>query len=95
MRYFLVDFENVADTGMNGFFDLTAEDTVDVFYTQKNNRISMDFFTSFLEREHAATLHLRKVASGNQALDLQLASYLGSLIAGGREGCEYCIISKD
>ena len=32
------------------------------FYTQKNNRISMDFFTLFLEREHAATLRLRKVA---------------------------------
>ena len=94
-RYFLVDFENVADAGMNGFFELTAEDTVDIFYTQKNNRISMDFFQSFLERDHAATLRLRKVASGNQALDLQLASFLGSLIAGSREDCEYCIVSKD
>ncbi len=94
-RYFLVDFENVADAGLNGFFELTAEDTVDVFYTQKNNRISMDFFTSFLERGSAAALSLRKVAAGNQALDLQLASFLGSLIAGSREECEYCIISKD
>ena len=94
-RYFLVDFENVADAGLNGFFDLTAEDTVDIFYTQKNNRISMDFFTVFLERGSAAALCLRKVAAGNQALDLQLASFLGSLIAASDEECEYCIISKD
>ena len=94
-RYFLIDFENVADAGLNGFFDLTAEDTVDIFYTQKNNRVSMDFFKSYLERGCAAALCLRKVAAGNQALDLQLASFLGSLIAGSREGCEYCIISKD
>ena len=94
-RYFLIDFENVADAGLNGFFDLTAEDTVDIFYTQKNNRLSMDFFKSYLERGSAAALCLRKVAAGNQALDLQLASFLGSLIAGSREGCEYCIISKD
>lgn len=94
-RYFLIDFENVADAGLNGFFDLTAEDTVDIFYTQKNNRVSMDFFKSYLDRGSAAALCLRKVAAGNQALDLQLASFLGSLIAGSREGCEYCIISKD
>ena len=94
-RYFLVDFENVADAGMNGFFDLTAEDAVHLFYTQKNNRISMDFFKLFLENRHAAELCLRKVAAGNQALDLQLASFLGSLIAGSREPCEYYIISKD
>ena len=94
-RYFLIDFENVADAGLNGFFELTAEDTVDIFYTQKNNRVSMDFFKSYLERGCAAALCLRKVAAGNQALDLQLASFLGSLIAGSREGCEYCIISKD
>ncbi len=94
-RYFLIDFENVADAGLNGFFELTAEDTVDLFYTQKNNRISIDFFKTFLDRRSLAELRLRKVATGNQALDLQLASFLGSLIAGGDDPCEYCIISKD
>lgn len=94
-RFFLIDFENVADAGLNGFFELTAEDTVDLFYTQKNNRISIDFFKSFLDRRSLAELRLRKVATGNQALDLQLASFLGSLIAGGDGPCEYCIISKD
>lgn len=94
-RYFLVDFENVADAGMNGFPELTGEDTVDIFYTQKNSRISMDFLKSVLERGHAAVLRVRKVVMGNQALDLQLASFLGSLIAGSREDCEYWIISRD
>ena len=94
-RFFLIDFENVADAGLNGFFELTAEDTVDLFYTQKNNRISIDFFKTFLDRRSLAELRLRKVATGNQAPDLQLASFLGSLIAGGDGPCEYCIISKD
>ena len=94
-RYFLIDFENVADAGLNGFFDLTAEDTVDLFFTQKNNRISIDFFKAFLDQKNAAEIRLRKVAAGNQALDLQLASFLGSLIAGSGGPCEYCIISKD
>ena len=94
-RYFLIDFENVADAGLNGFFELTAEDTVDLFYTQKNNRISIDFFKAFLDRRAAAEIRLRKVASGNQALDLQLASFLGCLIAGSDAPCAYYIISKD
>ena len=94
-RYFLIDFENVADTGLNGFFELTEEDTVDLFYTQKNNRISIDFFKSYLDHTGAAAIRLRKVAAGNQALDLQLASFLGSLIAEKGEEREYCIISKD
>ena len=94
-RYFLIDFENVADAGLNGFFELTTEDTVDLFYTQKNNRINIDFFKAFLDRRPDAAIRLRKVAAGNQALDLQLASFLGSLIAGADGPCEYCIISKD
>jgi len=94
-HYFLLDFENVSDAGLAGFFDLTPSDTVYLFYTQKSNRISIDFATALLERTDHAEVRFIKVASGNQALDLQLASFLGSLIAGRKEECDYWIISRD
>ena len=95
MRFYLIDFENVSDAGLNGFFQLTQEDAVDVFYTQNSNRIGMEFLNAYLKTGCDARLSLHKVAPGNQALDLQLASFLGSLIADNREDCAYYIISKD
>lgn len=94
-HFFLVDFENVSDAGLEGFFDLTAEDTVYLFYSPKANRISIDFFKALLEQRNAAAIHFVKVATGNQALDLQLASFLGHLISENPSGCSFCIISKD
>ena len=94
-HYFLLDFENVSDAGLAGFFELTPEDTVYLFYTQKSNRISIDYVTALMECPSHAEMRFIKVASGNQALDLQLASFLGSLIAERREESDYWIISKD
>lgn len=95
MRYFLVDFENVSDSGLKGFFSLRSEDQVVLFYTLKANRVSMEFFEAVMTRPHCGSLRFLQVSAGNQALDLQLASYLGSLVAAGESGCEYYIISKD
>ena len=95
MRYFLVDFENVSDSGLKGFFSLKADDQVVLFYTLKANRVSMEFFEAVMTRPHGGSLRFLQVSAGNQALDLQLASYLGSLVAAGEGDCEYYIISKD
>ena len=94
-HFYLIDFENVSDAGLNGFFGLSGEDTAYLFYSQKANRISIDFCKTLLEHHSAAAIHFFKVAAGNQALDLQLASFLGSLIASNPTDCEFCIISKD
>lgn len=94
-RYFLVDFENVSDSGLQGFFELKPEDTVLIFYTQRANKINIDFFESVLENKNAAKLAFIRVAYGNQALDLQLASYLGGLITEDPQDCAYYIVSKD
>ena len=94
-HYYLVDFENVADAGLEGFFQLSAEDTVYLFYSSKSNRINIDFIQRLLDGQGQANLRFLSVASGNQALDLQLASFLGSLISRGCEDCQYTIVSRD
>ncbi len=94
-HYYLVDFENVADAGLEGFFQLTEEDTVYLFYSPKSNRINIDFVQKLLDGKAKAELRLLSVASGNQALDLQLASFLGSLVMQGNTESVYTIVSRD
>ena len=94
-RFFLVDYENVSDGGLHGFFDLTAGDTVALFYTQNANKISIDFFEIAMRSDKAANIAFIKVNPGNQALDLQLASYLGALMASAEDDCAFYIVSKD
>ena len=94
-RFFLVDYENVSDGGLHGFFDLTEDDTVALFYTQNANKISIDFFEIAMRSDKAANIAFIKVNPGNQALDLQLASYLGALMASAEDDCAFYIVSKD
>lgn len=94
-RFFLVDYENVSDGGLHGFFDLTGDDTVALFYTQNANKISIDFFEIAMRSDTAAHIAFIKVNPGNQALDLQLASYLGALMASAEDDCAFYIVSKD
>lgn len=94
-RFFLVDYENVSDGGLHGFFDLTGDDTVALFYTQNANKISIDFFEIAMRSHKAANIAFIKVNPGNQALDLQLASYLGALMASAEDDCAFYIVSKD
>ena len=92
---YLVDFENVSDAGLEGFFRLNAQDTVYLFYSSKSNRINIDFIEKLLAGKGAATLNFVSVSAGNQALDLQLASFLGSLLVSETEDCSYTIVSRD
>ena len=43
MNLYLIDYENVTDTGFMGVKELTAEDTVIVFYSQHTKNISFGF----------------------------------------------------
>jgi len=95
-KHFLIDFENVADEGLRGFFELDPADTVDIIYTENAARIGIEFTEGCLKAEQKATLNFMKVPAGRQALDMQLATYLGSLIATDTEHeTEYVIVSKD
>lgn len=96
-KYFLVDYENVESSGLEGFDKLSKEDVVEVFYTEKANRVSIEFLELYLAlKDNAPRLILTKVAKGNQALDMQLSSYLGSLVAAQQnDECAFVIVSKD
>ena len=48
MNLYLIDYENVTDTGFMGVKELTAEDTVIVFYSQHTKNISFERHISFL-----------------------------------------------
>lgn len=91
-RVFLIDFENVSDSGLEGFCELSEEDEVIVFYTPKAYKISIDVICNMQRSESHARLCFENVSGGNQALDLQMATYLGSIL---EDGIQYYIVSKD
>lgn len=93
MRLFLIDYENVNSAGLDGISMLTAKDRVILFYSASANTISFDIYDELIaSRVHFERLNLN--SSGKNALDFQLVTYLGYLIA-KEEADEYFIISRD
>ena len=97
MAYYLIDFENVKSRGMEGVELLTEEDTVCIFYSDNADSMTFDLHRKLNETK--ATIIYHKVAVGTKnALDFQLATYLGYLICEQqREGIHpnYFIVTKD
>ena len=87
---YLVDYENVHETGLIGMDKLTAEDSVFIFHTSKNDRISLSRLDNV-----QAWVRVVMVPPGKQSLDMHLGSFLGYLI--GKEGAEtrFAIVSLD
>ena len=95
-KVFLVDYENVSEDGLKGFEGLSEQDEVYLFYSANNGRISLNFVKNLYALKDTASLHFMKAFTGKQALDIQLATYLGSLIEADKEGqCKFIIVSKD
>ena len=97
MAYYLIDFENVKSRGMEGVELLTKEDTVCIFYSDNADSMTFDLHRKLNETKADIIYH--KVAVGTKnALDFQLATYLGYLICEQqREGIHpnYFIVTKD
>ena len=97
MTYYLIDFENVKSRGMEGVELLTEEDTVCIFYSDNADSMTFDLHRKLNETK--ANIIYHKVAVGTKnALDFQLATYLGYLICEQqREGIHpnYFIVTKD
>lgn len=93
MRYFLVDYENVNWAGLYGISFLTEDDTVLIFYSDHADTVN---FTTldYIMRSKALIKRHRITKFGNNALDFQLATYVGYLLGTHAEG-EVYIISKD
>jgi hypothetical protein len=93
MSIYLVDYENVNTEGLNGVTKLTEADMVIIFYSEKADRMSFGLHKRLNETK--ASIDYRKVEVGGQnALDFQLATYLGFLIAESPTKTFY-IVSND
>ncbi len=93
MTTYLVDFENVKSDGLNGIADLKAEDRVMIFYSVNADKITFSLHKRM--NESSANISFWKVDVGHKnALDFQLVSYLGYLLAKNDKE-EYVIVSND
>ena len=96
MNYFFVDFENVHSGGFEGIEYYSNDDIIFLMYTDVCQSISVKVLEKML-KNNVTNLQLIKVAAGGKnALDFQLSTYLGYLIAKTEEqNVGYYIISKD
>lgn len=91
MSFYLIDFENVGETGFNGIENLQKEDTVIVFYSKNSCKISMDI----LSRNNTEMQFIKADVGTKNALDFQLVSYLGFMARTSADKEQFFIISKD
>ena len=95
-HFFLVDYENVKEKGLEGFFSLRRKDTVYVFYSVNQQKISMEFIQTLRKGFFNPKIEYVYVRAGKQSLDMQLSSFLGYLISeNGTFACDYTIVSSD
>lgn len=95
MNYFLVDYENVNVSGLDGVSKLTENDVVIIFYSE--NAETLTFGMHRRINESKAEIKFQKVAvKEKNALDFQLCTYLGYLIRDTMaEENNYFIVSND
>lgn len=93
MGYYFVDYENVKTDGLNGVNKLETTDKVCIFYSEHADTLTFDLHKKFIESK--ATITFQKVEVGSKnALDFQLATFLGYEIANKKDD-SYYIVSKD
>lgn len=85
--FYLIDFENVHDTGIANIEKLKKTDYAYIFSTKNATNIRPDIFKD--------NIKLILVPTGKQSLDMHLVSYLGYLLGIHGKDCSYVIISKD
>lgn len=93
MAVYLIDFENVTSAGISGIQRLTKEDKVYIFYTVNASNMSFAAHMNLLSSP-AEVIYYNVTSGGKNALDFQLASFLGYLISKG-EDKDFYIISND
>lgn len=93
MATYLIDYENVNKDGLNGVSKLTENDHVVIFYSAKADRMTFGLHRRL--NETRAKVEYKKVdVGGHNALDFQLATFLGYLISEDADE-EYCVVSND
>lgn len=93
MAFYLVDYENVTTDGLQGIDWRTSADEIIIFYSEHADRLSFDLHQRINESKAQIT-YIKVAACKKNALDFQLVTYLGYLIARHPNDSFY-IISKD
>ncbi len=88
--FYLIDFENVHNEGLENIDSLSKNDHVHIFSTENALNIRMDIVFSKGIDIQGHLVPVRK-----QSLDMHLVSYLGHLLAIHGKQCAYVIVSKD
>lgn len=93
MKSYLVDFENVKSKGLVGIENLTKDDHVVIFYSENSDTISFEMHCSVM-RAQASVEYMKVNVGGKNALDFQLSTLLGYMVAQNRN-THIFIISND
>lgn len=96
MAHYLIDYENVKTHGLDGLSKLTEEDKVCIFYSENADNLTFGLHRRLNEAKAEITYQKVEVGRKN-ALDFQLASYLGYVICENRDKKDesYYIVTKD
>lgn len=90
-RVYLIDLENVQSAGLDGIDQLTEEDSIYIFYSDKADNLKIDLVRKI--QDTPAKVDFIKAYNGTpNALDFQLISYLFFHL---EEDAQYWIVSKD
>lgn len=88
--HYLIDFENVNNSGIENMDALTNNDHVHIFSTQNAINIRMDIFAKGLD------IKVHVVPVRKQSLDMHLVSHLGYLLGScNGKPAAFVIVSKD
>ncbi len=94
MDHYLVDCENVSSESLKYLPSLNDGDSVTIFFSQQCRNANLDALDYITNADVKLTFH--KVATGTKnALDFQLSSYLGFLIAKHGSGDTYHLVTHD
>ena len=93
MTHYLVDYENVHADGLKGVNELKESERVIIFYSENADTMTFSLHRSL--NESKAEINFIKIEAGTKnALDFQLVSYLGYMIAQNSKDTYY-IVTKD
>ena len=95
MNYYLVDYENVKAHGLDGITSLDSSDMLVIFYSENADSLTFELHRRL--NESKAEISYQKVDVGTKnALDFQLATYLGYLVRDNEgKDSSYYIVTKD
>lgn len=93
IRYYLIDYENVHQAGLDGIEKLTENDKLVIFYTTNAETLTFSVYEKLVQCKAEIQLYMVQ-CGGKNALDFQLATFLGYVL-GNNPDIDCHIISND